>query len=195
MAVESERSEVLRPYGNVEKFLPRTYATDAFTTDEYSDVATFYKCSAMTAETYSQVLWHKALPSGTAFSERRLKSLFIDGLLTELRKKTCQFHFLSLRSDSHSVARQSQALDKSALVARRPARTAPAVENNEETGFRRGAKTLSIEFSSAKGPSIRGEDAGSEERALVNFYTLPRNRATRSRYHRLPRRKRDLETR
>lgn len=58
--------------------------------------------------------------------------------------------------------------------------SAPATENNEKTGFRRGAKTLSVGTSSAEGKSMRGEVVGSKVLALTNFYIPSRTRCMNS---------------
>lgn len=177
MAVDFKRSEMLRTHRYVVSFLLQTYATDEAIAEAGIHVVNFRQTSAMTEETYSRMLLDKALRCGIVFSGRRLKSLFILGLLSETWAQTRQFLSFTPRLDYHTVARQTQALGDNVRATRRLAATAPAIGNNEETRFRREAKALSIESSSAECESDRGEEAGSEVLALNNSYIPPRGRS------------------
>lgn len=123
------------------------------------------------------MLWDKALRCGTVFSDRRLKSLFTNGLLPAARVQTRQFLSLSFRSDYHMVVRQAQAVDDSIQVERTPAATAPAIETSKETRFRRRPSKLSIETSCAYGERLCGEQASSEILALTHFYAPSHTRS------------------
>lgn len=107
MTVDSKRSEMLRTYGDVVNFLLQKYATDEVIAEAYNDVVNFRQSSATTKKTYSRMLWDKALRCGTVFSDRRLKSLSIDGLLPGTRAQTLHFLSLDPRSYYHKVVRQA----------------------------------------------------------------------------------------
>lgn len=47
----------------------------------------------MTEETYPQILWDEALRCGTVFFDKRIMSLFVDGLLPGPRTGTHQSLF------------------------------------------------------------------------------------------------------
>ena len=81
MAVDVERRELLRPYPQVVNVLLRTYGTDEVISEAVGDVTSFCQSSNMTEEVYSNHLWDKALRCGTVFSDRRLRSLSVEGLL------------------------------------------------------------------------------------------------------------------
>lgn len=51
MAVDSKRSELLRTYKDVVKFLLQTYSTDEVIAEEYNDVLSFRQSSPMKEET------------------------------------------------------------------------------------------------------------------------------------------------
>ena len=81
MAVDAEQRELLETYAEVVNFLRGTYATDKFISEAVGDVTSFRQSSNMTEEVYSNQLWDKLLRCGTVFSDRRLKSLFVEGIL------------------------------------------------------------------------------------------------------------------
>lgn len=103
------------------KFLLRTYVASKAILEACDDVFNFHESSAMNGEAYHRVLWGKALRCDTAVLNRRLKSPFIDRVLSRKRGKTCQFHSLSPCSDYETVVSQRQALGDSVRVTMRPA--------------------------------------------------------------------------
>lgn len=156
MTVDSKQSEnnldcfestvidiMLRPYGDVVIFLLQTYVTDEVIARAYN-VVLYRQRSSVTDENYVRILWNKALRYRTGFSDRRLKSLFIDGLLQRTQAQTRQFPFFYTQSDHHTVARQVEALEDWVRVSRRPAKVVRAVGNSTKAKARRGAKKLSV---------------------------------------------------
>lgn len=110
MAADSKRSAMLRTYGDVMSFLLRAYEMNEAIAECYNGVFSFRQSFTMTEETHSQMLRDNSLRCGAVFFNRILKSIFIDGLLSEPRAQTCQFRSFNLRSDHHNVVRQVQAL-------------------------------------------------------------------------------------
>lgn len=53
-----------------------------------------------------------------------------------------------------------------------------AIENNEETRFRRRAERMLVESLCEDGEKVQDENAGSKVLALAHSYTLPRNRSS-----------------
>lgn len=104
MVEHSKRCEMLRTYRDVVKFLLRTYETDGVVAKAYNDVVNFCQSSAMTEENFYRMNWDKALRCEIVLSNRRLRSLCIDGLLSGTRTQTRQFLVLNPRSDHRTVA-------------------------------------------------------------------------------------------
>lgn len=105
-AVDSKRSETLRTHREVESCLFSPYDTHEVIAEAYKNFVDFRQCSAKTEGTCYQMLWNKALRCETVFSDRGLKSVFIDELVSETRARGIR-HFFSLnpRSDYHRAAR------------------------------------------------------------------------------------------
>ena len=91
MAIDVERRELLQTYQQVINFLLRTFATDAVISEAFGDVTSFRQSSNMTEEVYSNHLWDKALRCGTVFSGRRVKSLFVERLLSATCAQVCNY--------------------------------------------------------------------------------------------------------
>lgn len=62
-------------------FLSRTFATDETVAKARSDLITLRQSSYMTEQSQSNYLWDKAFWCGSVFSDKRLQSLFVKGLL------------------------------------------------------------------------------------------------------------------
>lgn len=79
MAFDAEQFEMLRTYRRVVKFLLRAYATDKVA-EAHNDVTIFQHVPNMTKVFYASLLCNKALQCGSVFSDRRLKSPFVERL-------------------------------------------------------------------------------------------------------------------
>lgn len=104
---------MLRSHGNEVNFVPRAYATGEDIAKAYNDVFIFSKISAMTSKIYSRMVWDEALRCRAVFSDRRLKSFLLDGLLPEGQAEIRNFLSHSLGADNHNVLSKVQALGDS----------------------------------------------------------------------------------
>ena len=153
MAVDVERRELLRAYPQVVNFLLRTYATDEVISEAVGDVTSFRQSSNMTEEVYSNHLWDMALRCGTVFSDRRLKSLFVEGLLPATSAQVRNYLATHSYVDYQSVALYAQAIGETNRAFRRQGMSPLA--HREPSGaprrFDRTARTrpvLSVESAS-----------------------------------------------
>ena len=153
MAVDVERRELLRTYPQVVNFLLRTYATDEVISEAVGYVTSFCQSSNMTEEVYSNHLWDKALRCGTVFSDRRLKSLFVEELLPATCAQVRNYLATHPDVDYQSVARYAQPIEETNRASRRQGISAMA--HREPSGaarrFDRTARTrpvLSVESAS-----------------------------------------------
>ena len=153
MAVDVERRELLRTYSQVVNFLLRTYATKEVISEAVGDVTSFRQSSNMTEEVYSNHLWDKAFSCGTVFSDRRSKSLFVEGLLPATCAQVRNYLATHPDVDYQSVARYAQAIGETNRASRRKGMSALA--HREPSGatrrFYRTARTrpvLSVESAS-----------------------------------------------
>ena len=153
MAVDAEQRDMLESYEEVVNFLLRTYATDETIAEAYTEVVSFRQSSNMTEEAYRNQLWDKALRCGTVFSDRRLKSLYVEGLLPATCDQVRNYLATDATVDYQAVARYAQAIGETHRSARR--HLLPSnVASRDATGMiafnRSGRKTpvLSVESSS-----------------------------------------------
>ena len=138
-----EWRELLRTYPQVVNVLLRTYATDEVISEAVGDVTSFRQSSNMTEEVYSNHLWDKALRCGTVFSDRRLKSLFVEGLLPATCAQVRNYLATHPDVDYQSVARYAQAIGEtnrascrqgmSALAHREPSGAAKRFDHTART--------------------------------------------------------------
>ena len=150
MAVDAEQRELLETYPEVVNYLLRTYATDEVISEAVGDVTSFRQSSNMTEEVYSNHLWDKALRCGTVFSDRRLKSLFVEGLLPATCAQVRNYLASHPSVDYQAVARFAQAIGETHRSARRQATplASPQVPSDSARRFARTARTrpvLSVE--------------------------------------------------
>ena len=162
MAVDAEQRELLETYAEVVNFLLRTYATDEVISEAVGDVTSFRQSSNMTEEAYSNQLWDKALRCGTVFSDRRLKSLFVEGLLPATCAQVRNYLATHAGVDYQAVARYAQAIGETHRSARRQATSfaSPQVPSHSVRRFTRNARTrpvLSVE-SLSELPTARGTE-------------------------------------
>lgn len=80
LAVDFEQRELLETYPEFFKFISSTYATDEVIAAAVGDVNSFRQRSNMAEGVYRNHLWDKDILCGTAYSDRRWKSLFVEGL-------------------------------------------------------------------------------------------------------------------
>ena len=153
MAVDVERRELLRTYPQVVNFLLRTYTTDEVISEAVGDVTSFRQSSNMTEEFYSKHLWDKALRCGTVFSDRQLKSLFVEVLLPATCAQVRNYLAAHPDVDYQSVVRYSQAIGEINRASHRQGMSAMA--HQEPSGaarrFDRSVRTrpvLSVESAS-----------------------------------------------
>ena len=119
MAVDVERQQLLRTYPQVVNVLLRPYATDEVVSEAVGDVTSFHQISNMTEEVYSNSLWDKALRCSTIFSCRRLKSLFVEGLLPATCEQVRNYLATHPDVDYQSIARYAQAIGETNRASRR----------------------------------------------------------------------------
>ena len=119
MAVDSEQRDMLESYEEVFNFLLRTYATDEIIAEAYTKVVSFRQSSNMTEESYSNQLWDRALRCGTVFSDRRLKSLYVEGLLPATCAQVRNYLATHATVDYQAVSRYEQAIGETHRSARR----------------------------------------------------------------------------
>ena len=163
MAVDAEQRELLETYAEVVNFLLRTYATDEVLSEAVDDVTSFRQSSNMTEEVYSNQLWGKALRCGTVFSNRPLKSLFVEGLLPATCAQVRNYLETRPGADYQPVARYAHAISETHRSARRQATSlvSPQVPPDSVRRFTRNARTrpvLSVE-SLSELPTARGTEA------------------------------------
>ena len=153
MAVDLERRELLRTYQQVVNVLLRTYANDEVISETVSDVTSFRQSSSMTEEVYSNHLWDKAIRCGTEFSDQRLKSLFVEGLLPATCAQVRNYLATDPDVDYQSVARYAQAIGETNRASRRQVMSAMSHREPSRAArrFHRTARTrpvLSVESAS-----------------------------------------------
>ena len=192
LAVDAEQRELLETYAEVINFLLRTYATDEVIAEAVGDVTSFRQSSSMTEEVYSNHLWDKALRCDTVYSDRRLKSLFVEGLLPATCAQVRNYLATNPQFDYQAVARYAQAIGETHRASRRqglppmaPREPTDPARRNARTA--RGRSVLSVESSSDL-PMVEGTSA--EEVLAVTGQrrtrTARRRRAiTRYRHRRL----------
>ena len=110
MAVDAEQHELLETYAEIFNFLLRMYAMDEVISEAVSDVTSFCQSSNLTEEVYSNQLWDLALRCGTVFSDRRLKSLFVEVLLPTTCAQVRNYLATHLGVKYQAVARYVQAI-------------------------------------------------------------------------------------
>ena len=176
MAVDVEQRELLETYPEVVNFLLRTYATDEVIAEAVGDVTSFRQSSNMTEEVYSNHLWDKALRCGTVFSDRRLKSLFTEGLLPATCAQVRNYLASHPHVDYQAVARYAQAIGETHRASRRHGAPYAAPRETSGTGRRtdRTARTrpvLSVE--SASEIPTAGASATEEVLAITEQSAAP----------------------
>lgn len=82
-------------------------------------MVSFRQSSKMTEEAYSNQLWDKALRRGTVFSDRRLKSLYVEGFLPATCAQVRNYLATHAWVDYQAVARYAQAIGETHRSARR----------------------------------------------------------------------------
>lgn len=142
MAIALKRSKMTRTFGGVVNFLLQSYSRSEIIGEAYSDIVILFQSFEMTEERQSRMLWDSGLHCGAVLSNSRLKSLFNDGLLPGTRAELGQFRSLNRPLSYNSVVRQAQALGNRVRVVKRPAKTAPAIDNSKKARFLRGSKLL-----------------------------------------------------
>ena len=163
MAVDAEQRELLETDAEIVSFLLRTYATDEVISEAVGDVTSFRQISNMTEEVYSNQLWDKALRCGTVFSDRRLRSPFVEGLLPATCAQVRNYLATHPGVDYQAVARYVQAIGETHRSARRQATSfaSPQAPSDSVRRFTRNARTrpvLSVE-SLCELPTARGTEA------------------------------------
>lgn len=148
--------------------------------EAYSDGMSFPQSFGVTKKISFHILWLKALRSKTTFFCKRLKSFFMDELLSGTRSEIRRFFSQTFRSNYFTVDGQSQLLRDSVWVARLPALLTLAVGNSRAAGFRRGTRMLQVQTFSAEGQSIRDQNADCEVLVLTGFYSLLVSQSTNS---------------
>ena len=176
MTFDAEQHELLETYSEVVNVLLRTYATDEVISKAVGDVTSFRQSSNMTEETYSNQLWDKALRRGTVFSDRRLKSLFVKGLLPATCAQVRNYLATHPGVDYQAVARYAQAIGETHRSARRQATSfaSPQVPSDSVRIFTRNARTrpvLSVE-SLSELPTARGTET-KEILAVTDQWVTP----------------------
>ena len=162
MAIDAEQRELSETYAEVVNFLLRTYATDEVFSKAVGDVTSFCQSSNMTEEVYSNQLWDKALRCGTVFSDRRLKFLFVEGLLPATCAQVRNYLATRPSVDYQAVARYAQAFGETHRSARRQS-TSFASPQAQSDSVRRGTRNtrtrpvLSVESISELPTSRRTE--------------------------------------
>ena len=146
MAVDAEQRELLETYAEVVNFLLRTYATDEVISEAVGDVTSSRQSSNMTEEVYSNQLRDKALRCGTVFSARRLKSLFVEGLLPTTCAQVQDYLATHLSVDYQAVSRYAQAIGETHCSARRQATSfaSPQAPSDSVRRFTRNARTRPV---------------------------------------------------
>ena len=119
MVVDAEQRELLQTYPEVVNFLLRTYLTDEVISEAVGDVTSFRQSSNMTEEVYSNHLWDKLLRCVTLFSDRRLKSLLVEGLLPAICAQVRNYVATHPGVDYQAVARYAQSIGETHRSARR----------------------------------------------------------------------------
>lgn len=122
MEVHAGQFEMLDTYSEVVSLLLRTYTTDRVLAETYTDVVTLQQNSSGIGESYSHHLWNRTLQCGSVFSDRPLKSLFVESLLPAACPQV-RSHLATHRSaDYQSVESTPRHLRKQAA---RPADKSP----------------------------------------------------------------------
>lgn len=85
MAVAEEDTELLGSYKLVVKVLLETYATDAVILEENSEVLGYRQRRLITELFYSMTLWTLATRCGNVFDTMRVKYMYVDGVLDDIR--------------------------------------------------------------------------------------------------------------
>ena len=162
MAVDAEQRELLETYAEVVNLLLRTYATDEVISEAVGDVTSFRQSANMTEELYSNQLWDKALRCGTVFSDRRLKSLFVEGLLPATCAQVRNYLATHPGVEYQAMARYAQAIGETHPSARRQATSfaSPQAPSDSVKRYTHNARTrpvLSVE-SLSELPTARGTE-------------------------------------
>ena len=110
MAVDVDRTEMIHTYKEAINFFLRTYATDEEIALAYNEVMAFHQSTNMSETDFSQKLWAKALRCGTVFSDRRMKSLFTEGLLPSTRAQVRNYLANNPGKDYQALTRYAEAL-------------------------------------------------------------------------------------
>ena len=163
MAVDAEQRELLESYAEVVNSLLRMCATDEVISEAVGDVTSFRQSWNMTEALYSNQLWDKALRCGTVFSDRRLRSLFVEGLLPATCAQVQNYLKTHPGVDYQAVVCYAQAIGVTRSSARRQATSfaSPQASSDSVRIFTRNARTrpvLSVK-SLSELPTARGTEA------------------------------------
>ena len=110
MAVDVDRTEMIHSYKEAVNFFLKTYATDEEIALAYNEVTSFHQSTNMSETEFSQKLWSRALRCGTVFSDRRMKSLFTEGLLPSTRAQVRNYLATRPTVDYQALTRYAEAL-------------------------------------------------------------------------------------
>lgn len=64
-----------------------TYATDEIIPDRVAEVTLYRQASGMSEMEFAEMFWTKALRCGNVLTDRNLKEIFVEGLLSAIRSK------------------------------------------------------------------------------------------------------------